>query len=61
VNLLRGRAVGDRIELQGGGVLTVPGAGGGEVFAVTHPRAVALHRRAPEGTPRNVWRGAVQG
>ena len=29
----------------------------GEVFAVIHPRAVALHRAKPEGSPRNVWRG----
>jgi len=68
VNLLRGRAEGDRVELAGGQRLVVAdragtegregGAGGsGEVFAVIHPRAVALHRRAPEGTPRNVWEG----
>jgi molybdate transport system ATP-binding protein len=24
-----------------------------------HPRAVALHRRPPEGTPRNVWAGTA--
>jgi molybdate transport system ATP-binding protein len=29
------------------------------VFAVVHPRAVALHRREPEGTPRNVLAGMV--
>ncbi len=29
-------------------------AGDGEVFAVVHPRAVALHARRPEGSPRNV-------
>ncbi len=29
----------------------------GEVFATIHPRAVALHRTRPEGSPRNVWRG----
>jgi molybdate transport system ATP-binding protein len=29
----------------------------GEVFAMIHPRAVALHRARPEGSPRNVWRG----
>lgn len=61
VNLLRGRAAGDRIELHGGGSLAVADAGSGEVFAVIHPRAVALHRRAPEGTPRNVWHGTVAG
>ncbi len=59
VNLFHGRARGDRIELDAGGVLTVPSAANGEVFAVIHPRAVALHRLTPEGTPRNVWRGHV--
>jgi len=62
VNLLRGRAMDDQIELSNGAaVLAVPGAGHGEVFAVIHPRAVALHRRRPEGTPRNVWRGHIAG
>jgi molybdate transport system ATP-binding protein len=61
VNLFRGRATGDHIELDDGGSLTVPSAGAGEVFAVIHPRAVALHRRVPEGTPRNIWRGHIGG
>jgi len=71
VNLLRGRVTGDRVEVEGGLVLSVPGAGaaaaggatapggGIEVFAVVHPRSVALHRRAPEGSPRNVWTGTA--
>jgi molybdate transport system ATP-binding protein len=29
----------------------------GPVFALVHPRAVALHRTCPEGSARNVWRG----
>ena len=32
----------------------------GEVFAVIPPRAVALHRVLPEGSPRNVWKGVVE-
>jgi len=60
VNLLRGLARDGRIELRGGGSLTVAGAGDGEVFVVIHPRAVALYRRTPEGTPRNVWCGNVE-
>ena len=59
VNLFRGRAAGDRVVLADGAVLTVPAAGTGEVFTVIHPRAVALYRCAPEGTPRNVWRAHV--
>ena len=61
VNLLRGQAADERVALSGGAVLAVPGAGTGEVFAVIHPRAVALHRRPPEGSPRNVWRGLIAG
>lgn len=59
VNLVRGRGVGDGVELSGGGRLAAPGSGSGEVFAVIHPHAVALHRSRPEGTPRNVWPGRV--
>jgi molybdate transport system ATP-binding protein len=61
VNLLRGRATDDHVALGGGALLAVPGAGTGEVFAVIHPRAVALHRRPPEGSPRNLWRGQIAG
>jgi molybdate transport system ATP-binding protein len=59
VNLLRGTAAGETVTLDGGGGLTVPDAGAGPVLVVLHPRAVALHRRAPDGTPRNVWEGTV--
>jgi molybdate transport system ATP-binding protein len=59
VNLFRGRATGDRVLLDAGASLIVPAAGSGDVFAVIHPRAVALHRNAPEGTPRNVWPATI--
>jgi molybdate transport system ATP-binding protein len=59
VNVLRGTAAGGHIEIAGGHRLTAPDAATGDVFAVIHPRAVALHRQAPEGTPRNVWEGRV--
>ena len=57
VNLFRGRASHDVITLAGGGTLTAAGAGNGDVFAVVHPRTVALFRSRPDGTPRNVWEG----
>jgi molybdate transport system ATP-binding protein len=60
VNLFRGRAVGDEILIGANGRLVAPGAGHGEVFAVVHPHAVSLHRRPPEGTPRNVWQGTAE-
>ena len=33
----------------------------GEVYVAIHPHAVSLHRVHPEGSPRNVWRGRVDG
>lgn len=57
VNLFRGRASHDVITLADGGSLTAAGAMEGEVFAVVHPRTVALYRTRPDGTPRNVWEG----
>ena len=60
VNLLRGQGRGDHVELAGGTALAAPEAGGGDVFAVIHPRAVALYTSRPEGTPRNVWRGRAE-
>jgi len=57
VNLLRGTATGGHVELPGGASLQSADRVDGEVFAVIHPRAVALHRARPEGSPRNVWRG----
>ncbi len=55
LNLWRGRARGTTIEV-GEAVLTVADPAEGEVFAMAHPRAVALYRIRPEGTPRNLWR-----
>ncbi len=62
INLLRGRARGDVVELPGGRRLMAPAArdAGDEVFAVIQPAAVALHRSRPDGSPRNVWRGAAE-
>jgi molybdate transport system ATP-binding protein len=60
VNLLRGRADGGVVALEGGQQLTALDAGHGDVFAVIHPRSVAIHRTHPEGTPRNVWPGTVR-
>ena len=57
VNLLRGTAHAGEIALHAGATLRAAEPVDGEVFAVIHPRAVALHRAHPEGSPRNVWRG----
>jgi molybdate transport system ATP-binding protein len=60
VNLLAGIGRGDRVELPGGGTIVVPGAPTGDALAVIHPRAIALHRDAPGGSPRNVTSGTVE-
>jgi len=57
VNLFRGKAKHDVITLTDGGSLTAVGVTDGDVFAVVHPRTVALYRARPDGTPRNVWEG----
>jgi molybdate transport system ATP-binding protein len=61
VNLLRGRAGGGSVQLEDGTVVAAADATEGDVFAVIHPRAVALYRSRPEGSPRNVWKGRVNG
>jgi molybdate transport system ATP-binding protein len=57
VNLLRGEAGPGSVRMPGGTVVAAAGAESGDVFAVIHPRAVAIHRSRPEGSPRNVWPG----
>jgi molybdate transport system ATP-binding protein len=59
VNLYRGNADGQRIRFSDRGELVAASDARGDVFAVVHPRAVALHRREPEGTPRNVLAGTI--
>jgi molybdate transport system ATP-binding protein len=64
VNLYRGRSDGgDRVTVGDGFSLVAAGTSGvaGDVFAVVHPRAVALHLSAPEGTARNTWPAVVAG
>src|SRR5262249_53234957 len=57
VNLFHGRAHGDRVTLDDGGELILPGAG--SVFPPPHPRATAPLQAKPEGAPRNVGRGTI--
>ena len=61
VNLLRGEADHGSVKLAGGQVVAAASAELGEVFAVVHPRAIAIHRTHPEGSPRNVWPGRITG
>ena len=61
VNLLRGQADHGFVRIPDGPVVAASGAESGDVFAVIHPRAVAVHRQRPEGSPRNVWPGRATG
>ncbi len=60
-NLLAGRMVGTTVRLHGGGELHVAGRhpSGSLVHVSIRPGSVALFRTPPDGTPRNVWSGAV--
>ncbi len=62
LNLFRGRAADGSIALADGNELVAADDhhSSGEVFAVVHPRAVALYREQPEGSPRNVWPGTAE-
>ncbi|MGH8885789.1 MAG: sulfate/molybdate ABC transporter ATP-binding protein [Egibacteraceae bacterium] len=60
VNLFRGWSDGMLVTLPSGATLVTATPAQGEVFVVVHPHAVALHRRRPEGSPRNVWQAAVR-
>lgn len=56
LNLFRGVATDAGLEVAGATIAALSDVRGA-AFAVVHPRAVALHRSRPEGSPRNVWRG----
>ena len=61
VNLLHGERHGERFTCRSGAVLQTGASEtpDGPALAVVHPRAVALHRNQPEGSPRNVWCAVV--
>jgi molybdate transport system ATP-binding protein len=62
LNLLAGRLTGDVLTTaRGGRVVTAHKSGDGAAFAAIRPQAVSLHRRQPEGSPRNVWQLDVAG
>jgi molybdate transport system ATP-binding protein len=63
LNLFRGRVTDGVVELSGGEELVAVDDDhlAGEAFAAVHPRAVALYRERPQGSPRNVWLGTAEG
>jgi molybdate transport system ATP-binding protein len=61
LNLLRGSVSGGVLHLDGGSTLTVATEVTGPALATIQPRAVAIYRDPPEGSPRNVLRCLVGG
>jgi len=62
LNLIRGRAHDGDVTVDGGGMLHVTDrALTGDVLVAIRPAAISLHTTQPEGSARNVWRGAVDG
>jgi len=61
VNLLRGTAGGHQVRLPSGGTIVTADEVDGDVYVAIQPHAVSLHRAEPEGSPRNVWQGSVNG
>jgi molybdate transport system ATP-binding protein len=66
LNLLRGRADGATVALDGGGELHLAHPTAGRVQVALRPSSIALYSEAPgaargAGSPRNVWAGIVSG
>jgi molybdate transport system ATP-binding protein len=59
LNLLRGRATGYELVLEGGAALQTASSVAGDVQAVIAPRDIAIYLDAPVGSPRNTWRTEV--
>ncbi len=55
LNLLRGKAGGSGLVLEGGGTIQTAGHITGDVLAVIAPRDIALYLDPPSGSPRNTW------
>lgn len=61
LNCFRGECVGNELTVDSGARLFVGAPHRGPVLATLHPRAVALFRERPTGSPRNVWMAPVEG
>ncbi len=61
INLLHGTATGERtVRLESGAELTLADPLPGPRVAIAiRPQAIALHRRHPDGSPRNTWAATV--
>jgi molybdate transport system ATP-binding protein len=60
LNLLRGRAVDGRVDIEGGATLTTSGHADGEVFVAFAPSAVMLFGSRPDTSARNLWSARIE-
>jgi molybdate transport system ATP-binding protein len=61
VNLLTGTARAGSVAVGAGPPIEVAGGGAdGPVLLTIHPRAISIHTRRPEGSPRNTWRSTIR-
>ncbi|WP_066366843.1 ABC transporter ATP-binding protein [Herbidospora mongoliensis] len=60
LNLYRGEGDGDRVRV-GDLAFTTEEHVTGPAFVAFPPRAVALYRARPDGSPRNLWEGRIDG
>ena len=60
VNLYRGTADGDVVDVDGA-PLTAVGSHHGRVLAIIAPHSVFVYREYPNGSARNVWPGTITG
>ncbi|MCK5942076.1 MAG: ATP-binding cassette domain-containing protein, partial [Planctomycetes bacterium] len=61
LNCFRGVCHGNVLTVDDGATIVVGAAHEGPAIATLHPRAVALFRERPAGSPRNVWQAPVLG
>jgi molybdate transport system ATP-binding protein len=61
VNLLTGTARAGTVDVGSAIPLDVADGGAdGPVLLTIHPRAISIHTRRPEGSPRNTWRSVIR-
>ncbi len=62
INLIQGVVDGGAIAVDDGGftLMTSNRSASGPVLVTIHPRAVALHRDKPHGSPRNTWQATIE-
>lgn len=61
LNCFRGACSGHTLTVDSGASIQVGTPHEGPAIATLHPRAVALFRERPTGSPRNVWRAPIDG